>query len=94
MKTNEKIKYIEEYLSLFNETIFKNRTYNLHLVKEDKKYCIQLINRKVREITRFKYNTYDDLIETIKLLEFIFTKEEKYVKNKNKDNKRKRVSKN
>ena len=77
MKTNEKIQDIQSHLDLFNRTIFKNKNYYLTLIKQEPKYCIKITNTEHDTISIFKYNTYDDIITTIDLLKFMFTKEEK-----------------
>ena len=82
MKTSDKIQYIEYHLQLFNRTIFKNKNYYLTLIKMTPKYCIRIVNTKHDTLSVFKYNTYDDIITTIDLMKFMFTKNTENVKMK------------
>ena len=76
MKTSDKIQFINFNLELFNRTVFKNKNYYLTLIKQEPKYCIRITNTDHDTMRIFKYNTYDDIITTIDLMKFMFTKED------------------
>lgn len=72
MKSIEKLKIIEEKILLLNDNVFKTKKWKLQFVNKGvNKYCLTFVLNDA-EIFCAKYNTYDDLLNTLLLLEFMF----------------------
>lgn len=69
MKSKDKLETIYLKIEIINKNVLKNKKFKLSFDKSNN-YCLILKDNKI------KFNTYDDVLACLTILEILFRKEE------------------
>ena len=74
MTSKEKLEIIESKITLLNVNVLRNKDFKIKYQKNGRKYALSYVTPNDMIICMADFNTYDDVLAALDLLETLFTR--------------------
>ena len=74
MTSKEKMEIIESKITLLNVNVLRNKDFKIKYQKNGRKYSLAYITQTGQNLGMADFNTYDDVLAALDLLEILFTR--------------------